>query len=345
MSEPGAATEPLHSEAVKALSADDRAHWQLTGELPSSSDDISVTDAASSPAEPAEQATSTEATTPAASEPATSTTPPGKAKRPNAETRKAELAAEIHTLLQQRDSLKAEVSAPRQTTALDVVPASSPAPVTMAETVLRPDVTQSALSETQFFERFPDAAYGDFTRYTARYEFALAKAEDAQAQHVQARRQAVDQKAATFTERLDAAKAADPTFRVDDRLMELTPVELLPDGARYGPGNVIASEVLASDAAPALLRYFTDHWDALKAIATLDSDVAIARAIGRLEATLESRALMPSQPTVKTVTSAPAPAQTLGSKPSAPVDVVEAAIGRKDFASYREAMNRREVAS
>lgn len=341
MSEPAVHDAPLVSETVKGLDPAARAAWQLTGDLPGES---SSTDAASSPAEPAEQATSTDARLPAASEPATSTSPVNKS-RPNADTRKAELQADIEALVKQRNSLKAELAAPRPQAPPDVAPVSSPAPVTLADTMARPDLSQPALTEQAFFQRFPDATYGEFTGYSIRHALASVELERRREAHAATHEQTVRSHGMTFAERLATARAANPALAIDPALLAHAPTLTLPEGVAPRVENAIAQEVLTSDDPAALLEYWTAHPDEYQALLTINTPLELGKAIGRLELKLTGQTAMPTKPTVKTVTSAPAPAQTLGSKPSAPADKVEAAIGRKDFRSYRDEMNRREVAS
>ncbi len=98
--------------------------WRLTGELPAATLPVSTTEG-STPPEPAAQAASTDASAPPVSE-------TGTPARPNAETRKAALKAEIDTLLQERARLRGELDGIRSGTerrAPDAQPAaSSPAP-------------------------------------------------------------------------------------------------------------------------------------------------------------------------------------------------------------------------
>ncbi len=148
------------------------------------------------------------------------------------------------------------------------------------------------------------------------------------------------QQAQTYVERVKAAQADHP-FTVGTHLTTLVPASLLPDGAQLAPGNIIAQGILMSEQAPALLRHLTDHPDVFQSLSALDTPLAIATAMGRLEASLDST-LTPPSSVVKTTTSAPAPVETLGRKPSASADEAKAAVAAGDFARYASAMNAKE---
>lgn len=342
---PSSATDVLSSLSPKQLG-----EWRLTGSIPEAS---SETDAPSSsplasdsaPDTP-EQAASTDAHTPPASEPGTSAAKPVSTKpKANAETRKAELNAEIQSLLKQRDELRAAVTAPPPQPAREDVKlvASSSTPPPLADAIARPDVTRPALSEGQFFEAYPEAAYGDFARYTARYEYHALRAEDQRTQADQARVQAIQAKAQAYGDRVRAAQA-DPDFTIDDRLLSLIPADFLPPGVPLAAEHVIAQEIMTSEVAPALLRHLSEHPDEFAALRALDSPLAISRAMGRLEARLDT-SQTPNKPVVKTTTSAPTPPKTLGTKSAEPVDDVQAALASGDVRRYILAMNRKEAAS
>jgi hypothetical protein len=99
---------------------------------------------------------------------------------------------------------------------------------------------------------------------------------------------------------------------------------------------------------PAMIRHFADHLDVFSRIAQLQTvnPYAALRELGKLEAQLENKASSASAAAVtpKTVTSAPAPPTTLGSRIAEPADAYASAITRKDQRAYNEEANRRDAA-
>lgn len=327
-------------DVLGTLTAGERSHWRLTGELPStpaeardsepitapeSSDDA----AESSPAQPDGQAASTDATPSPASEPGTS-------KKRNADSRKAELAAEIQTLLKQRDELRASLgSVPRPTAPIDVTPAPSAStqPVSVDQVIAQPDVTRPALSEAEFFEQFPGVEYGQYLRYVARHETRLFAYQQSQLQQVQAQ------------ERELASKAKDIPHeamqKLPPQLIAASPISLMSQDAPANVWNYVAQELLESPDPAALVTHLADHPDDVQRIASTRNPQETIRTIAQITARLGSS--MPTQPVVKTTTSAPAPVATLGSRASAPANEAQAAVAAGDFARYASAMNAREA--
>lgn len=346
MSEPASVATPTPtvapSDVLGGLSASERSHWRLTGEFPSrapadgsdtatetTSSDVS---ADSSTAQPAEQVAESAASLQPASEPGASK------KKANADTRKAELSAEILSLKAQRDALKAEVEAVRRPPAPDVAPAaSSPAPVTLERALASPDLSRPALDEDGFFAAFPEAKVADYVRYVSRYEVAQAQRQASDAQSYQAKR-------AKHAERLAAVWSEHPDLgtRLPDALMSAAPIELLEATAPKGPWNYAAQEILDSPQTAALLTYLADHPEAVQEIAATRTPTETLRVMARLELRATTPSSATPQSVGKTTTSAPAPPQTLGTRPSAPANEVEAAVAAGDFARYASAMNAKE---
>lgn len=342
-------------DVLGSMSATERSHWRLTGELPSaSSQDASAVSgdsstetesspeasplsddpAASSPAAPADPATSTDVPSPPASEPGT---PPKR----NADTRKAELAAEIQALLKQRDALRAEVQAGRPTAPVDVPPASSPGiqPVSLETVIARPDLSQPMINEETFYQTFPAATIDDRFRYVSRYEALRLQQEAEQVQSVRARERFYGSKAAQVNE-----QHPDVLSRLPEALRSAKPVELLDAHEAPGPWNYAVQEILLSPEAGTILAHLADHPEDVAKIAATRTPHETIRSIAHLEARLSSSSVPLSPGAVKTASSAPAPVHTVGKKPSAPVNDVQAAVAAQDFARYRSAMNAQERA-
>lgn len=331
-----AASSPAPSEtptpSLDSLSASDLKHWRQTGEIKASPTPDQTPAAESSPAEPAEQAASTDATSPAASEPAK--------PKSKTEQRFQELLADRAALREKVESLERRLNE-RPAPTPDATPAeSSPAPArTLDQTITSPDVSRPRMKEAEFFAAHPDAEFGDYADYVANYRIAAADQ----------RRSLESSRAARFgayKAQIDQAVQADPEFltSLSPRVANLVPLDLLPAGQAPTALNVIAQEVVTSAVAPQLLAHLSTHPTELDRLAQLDTAAAIARAIGRLEAQLASP-LAPPQPVVKTTSSAPPPPATLGSKPTGPADEYADAVKTGDFARFKAAANRRDRAS
>lgn len=322
------------------LSSAERANWRLTGDLPSSvsvaTDTTSSTEADSSPAAPDAQATSTDVTAPPASEPGT------PKKKANAETRKSDLQAEIEALVTRRNALQAEVASPmaaRPSQVSDVRAESSPAPESLSQFIARPDVNRPALDEGEFFDKFPEAKLQDFTRYTARYEVGTAQREQSRASTINGRKQAYADVIKQEFPESDAFWAE----KVQPIAVQLVPVDLMPEGMKPSTLNYLSQEIYTSPQAGKILRHLADHPEILQRMQAGTIRDAI-RTVAQLEASVSSSSV-PTQPVVKTTTSAPDLPETLGRKPSAPTDDVAAAIASGDVRRYMAAQNRRELAS
>ncbi len=341
---------PISGQAVlDGLSESQRAKWQLTGELPTTQADSSPasTSAASSVATPAAQAASTDASPSAASEPATPGKQPGH--KGNAETRVQELLASdrqhrenIARLQGQLDVLTRGKATP------DVPPGSSPStPPTKAEYqrfMAMSDAPKEADFET--FAEFTAATSLFITDQRWQEHQTRAKETADFARHVQG----VEQIAQTATERIQKATAADPEFvrKVHPDLIkvDIASVRRL-NGERVGPQHVLAEEIARSEHVDKLLLHFSStdgeaDWRRLCALPPSD----LYREFGRLEARFTSSGTAAvTTPAPKTLSSAAAPATTVGSRPSEPIDPIAAALKQKDEGAYIAAANARDLAA
>lgn len=338
-------TPTAYSDAVGSLSPSEKASWRLTGELPKTSDapeaepapaDTSSpsTEAASSPAEPDVQDVSTETAPPPASE-------PGTPKKANAETRKAQLNAEIQALLAKKKALETDLaSSTRASQVPDVRPASSPVQPetpTLAAVIRTPDLSKPILPETEFYETFQDASALDYIRYASRYEALSVHQEMRQQQTVAERRAAFSQAITTAT-----TDHPDLLTLLPQALQYAPPVELL-DGAPAGPLNYVMQEACSAESPSAVLRYLADHPETVVALQATRTPLETVRMMGQITARVQSPSV-PPQSVVKTTTSAPAPPHTLGSKAAPPVDEIKAAVAAGNSRRYNELMNARESA-
>lgn len=178
---------------------------------------------------------------------------------------------------------------------------------------------------------------------------------------LEATRDARGQQLKGFVDQLTAAKAADPTFLdsldpiVKTQLKPFDALKRNPDGTAAepaGPINVIGELVYLSPQAPKMLQYFSTHMDDLRRLCALPPHLAtlpetpvrtnahiswMTQEYGKLEAKVEGATATPAPPAVvpKTLTSAPAPPKTLGSRPTEAADPKAAAIRNKDTSAYR----------
>ena len=310
-SSPAPTIEPIAPAAppsLDRLTTEQRATWRKTGALP----DAKLAD--SSPATP-EKAASTEVLPAPASEPGTP-----KPKK-NAESRIQELLAERAHLRQELEAAKRPVGPPQVP---DVPAVSSPAPVG---------------------EKFPD-----FDTWSAQQPESQSSYED----YIDARAVHVFQQQQQVREQRDAQAAAEKESQTRLREYRKQADQFVTDHADYWQvidpitkASLPQSVLEAIDGAlaragysPQLLYHLGQHLDEFEALIALPPAQA-AYELGQLSARLSA----PATPVVKTLSTAPEPPPTLRSKPATPVDDVEAAVKRGDFASYRLAMNRKTIGS
>lgn len=331
-------TAPI-SDRLASLSEPDLLAWRETGALPKT-----LATADPPPAVPAVQAASTDASDPpAASEPATRTPK-------NAETRKAELQAEIKAALDQKKAiadeiatLQAQATSLRRPVDAPAAPSPAPTPKTLAETIQHPDPTAALMGDTDFFVAFPEATYGDYARYAARHEVATVRLDEQRSQASAAARTAIDARWKTYGERMSAAAAADPAFtsKLSDEVKALKPTFELTADEPMTALHVLADEILDSAIPDQVARYFSEHPDELRRFSALTSQRAVTREFARVEERLAPGTKAPEP--VKVVTSASAPPPTLGGKTTDAVDPIEAARKRGDTAEYIRLANERDL--
>jgi hypothetical protein len=319
--------EPDALPSLDSLTETERNQWRLTGELPKRTIDSPGT-AESAPAKPVDQAASTDASTPPASE-------PGKPARPNAETRKAELKAEIEELARQARQLRAEVEQARSGTGRAPDASAAPSPAAPSAT--------ADLSSYEAFLASPGNEGKTFEHYTrALIAEGISMERQRHAQEAQAR-----QREQGYASQLRDAVSADPAFwdGIHDELKNLVPVDQLDGSAPVTLGNVTAQVIQESGQAPQVLRYLSEHESVLAELKAQRDEAGVARVIGRVEGALmaQKTAPAPQAPPVPVVSQAPPPAPTLGRRPAAPTDDVESAIAQGDVNAYMERMNRAEM--
>lgn len=314
---------PVSGQSVlDALNPADRLTYEQTGEIPAPKD----APADSSPAAPDAQAGSTEPKAPPASE-------PGTPKTKGADARKAELHAEIQTLLQQRAQLREEIARQSQRPP-DANTASSPAPASDAPRLK--DFT-ARIGVPNGFEDYEDAnqAFLD-----ARDEYRVREHHRVQAQaqyHGQ-----VEDARRTFADRRTKAIEADPQWseKVAPAILNLRPHFEEPEGTPRRPDHDIAEGIVLSEVGPQVMVYLTEHPEIVGRLLQSPS-YAIYRELGRIEAALTPSVPPPAdKPVPKPLSSAPPPPVVLGTKPSVLEEDWKTAVTRGDFSAYERAMNR-----
>jgi hypothetical protein len=297
------------SVPISSLTSEERAQWRLTGEKPTQ--DVP---AESSPAPAGDQPASTDASTSAASEPA---------KGKGVKARSAELDAEIAAM---RERLKTRALLREELARLDA-PASAtvaPPPSAVASPVV--DLARPMLSETEYFAAFPEAAYGQYGVYTAKYVLA----EDRQQQQIQTQQQQLQ---STWQGSIEAVRAEHPDYDV-----AVQNFESVPDT----PANRAMAAAIQESGNARLYYHLATHLDEARKLARLSPTAALV-AIGQLDAQLTQQTT--PTPLPNTITSAPPPPPQIRQRASVPASDIDAALAAHDFRRYKELANARDIAA
>lgn len=334
---------PRGQDVLNSMTAEQRSQWELTGNLPTdaASSPALTTESDSSSATPAAQAAATAATETPASE-------PGKpVETRNAESRIRELANADRRQREEIARLQGQLEALTRGKP-DVRPESSPAPTQREyqRYLAMPDAPKEADFDT--YAEFSAAQSLFITDQRWQEHQARADARTAHARQIDG----VKQLGQTAEQRIQAALTADPDFRskVHDDLLAVEPASIRAlAGKPIGPQHALAEEILRSEHTAQLLEHFsTDDgrkdWARLCALPAPD----FLRAFGRLDARFDRGPVTETHaetPAPKTLSTAPKPVTTIGTKPQESLDPVEASLQRKDFTGYAAAQNARDVAA
>lgn len=276
--------------------------------------------------------------------------PPTDAPKKNLDTRIAQLKAENEQLSQElrtRRLMREELAKLNAPAPSNDKPASEPATRTPAQDWQRyrnhPDAPQVESFES--YEDYLDArsAFIADRKFEERERSARLDAES------QKRAQSMQDRITSFHERLKSAREADPTFhdKLDPGLLEVEPAFALPPGAPVLPHNVLAQHVVWSEASTALLAHFStpegqQDWQRL---CKTETPADLMLGFGRLEARFLGGAPAASTQTpAKTVSSAPPPPTTVGSRASGPVDRKDHAVRNRDYSAYEAAADAEDLA-
>lgn len=169
----------------------------------------------------------------------------------------------------------------------------------------------------------------------------------------------LDTQAQTFAEKVKKHQQANPGARIDERLLNVTPLRalramnaVLPPDQREpeGPHHFIVDQVFASDTPGEILSYLTDNPADLERLwhLSLKAPDAVVREIGRLEAKFlgsTSPDAAASRSASPAITKAPAPGTTLGRR-AAPAggDALNKAITAGDTRAFKELRRQERLA-
>jgi hypothetical protein len=296
-------------------SADEHSTWMATGKLPEA-----PSLAASTPA--TKTAGAAQADKPA-TESATVSQQQEPVKGKGAEARKAELRAEIQSLLKERDSLKAKP---------DAIAAPSPAPKeTRSEKPVKPVFGDKDGETWEQFDKRNDEYLEKLVQHSLAEDRRAREKERADAETTAANKRIED----GWNERVAAAKSkpgredfAEVAFSKE------TPISPVMDGF-----------ILDSDVGPEILYYLGSHVEEAKAIAAATPYKA-ARALTVIEQSLNAPATSPAKPAPAVIptTRAARPATDLRATNSAPADEVRAAVEANDYTRFAELQNAKSIA-
>lgn len=283
-----------------------------------------------------EQAASTEASSSPASEPGK---PAGH--KGNAETRKAELQAEIDSLLRQRAQLRGEVERDTRTRQAEPAkPASQPA----ADELPEPKLADFEADPVKYPD--PYAAYVE-----ARAEWKVEqrlRAREAEA-HQRAEREQhaaeVETRSRAFDTRWKEVVTKDPSVatKVNRELVkDLRPVDVLAADEPRRRRNLIGQQVYESEHAVDLLLHLSDHPEDVERLENLPNPGAMAYELGRIVGQRQADAAR--RPHAKTVTDAPPPPPTVSTGGALPTDEEVAAVKAGDMGAFKAAKQRQRAA-
>ena len=292
------------------------------------------------PAPPAKEPAA--AATPAATAPAAAVS--RRQQEINEHIRRATTAEQENTQLRERLArLEAGRPADAQRPGDRPTPPAAATPAAPAQPAATAD-PEPTIDQFDSYEKFVSAQ----SRWAARQEIT-AREQAAQTRAAAERRAEADRTRATrFSDSVQTELKTDAQFlsKVSPEVLALKPFSALAQGERGGPRNAIAEELLDSDVAPQLMRHFTEHPEELTRLERQPNVRALVREFGKLESRFaKTAAPAAAAPEPKTVPTAPAPPQTLGTRPSDPPDAVASAVKSRNFAAYREAKARQRTAS
>jgi hypothetical protein len=257
----------------------------------------------------------------------------------NAETRIKALNWRAKQAEERAERLERELSEARKRT--DPTPSKPTKPADAASAKAPGDDPEPQLDDYQN-EADPYAAWmRACSRWEARQEHKRIDTEREQRAAAETAGKAEEERIKSFKGRINQAGGNAFLEGVSEEVRALKPAQAAKvAGEPVTARHVVASELIKSDVAPALMKHWTDHPEDLAKFDTCSDLPALLREFGRQEARVSAAPATPA----KTVTSAPPPPTTLGSHPVESADRMEAAWRSGDMAAFK-AERRRERAA
>lgn len=314
------AAAPAAGDVLSSLTAEERGAWLKTGALPG---DESAADPEPAPAEPAKAA-------------------PGETRPPSP---RRDINARLGQLSEQKHAADARAEAAERRAAdlearlaatSTAAPASTAPPATAAPApALR--VYQTPRGPVDFASDDPSVIVDQFIALGYVDPYAAMNLFTAKA----ALHFAESDRQTAATQARDKALVDDAFHEVHEKYPDWSIEKLKTPEMQYPVPMTTARLIFESPVRADVIYYFSEHPAEGRKIAAMDP-LAAARALGALESTLS--AAPSSAVTRKTVSSAPAPSQTLGSRhQSGAGDELDDAVKTNDVARYMEIANRRDL--
>lgn len=320
-SSPGESTEQVQDDSSKMESWSDEEHskWLSEGVVPGSEGSASSSESeGDTPEKPS-----------AESEPAKTETGAEKSQekgKSNAETRKAQLAAEIQELLDARRALRQEVDGIKAGKAAPQ-PGSQPAPPEYpSKRPVKPKLDQFETYEQ--YEVADEKFQEEMGLWAAGVRIESERAAAARYQQERQERQASEARDATWVKRREDSTKRNPDW---DKVVSASDAPLNP------PMNVF---IRNSEVGPDLAYYLAKNPREAGAIAAM-GPIDVHRALTRIEDRISEGIKSPKG---RMITASKPPGTTLGGTNKAPADAAEDALAAGDEGRYIEEMNRRDAA-
>ena len=322
------ATETLKADSssapgIESLNPEERQTWRLTGELPERKPQPSE----EKPAAPAADEQEPQGTSAPPSEPETEakealeSEPSAPKEEPQRKLSPAE--KRIKQLLADRKALEDRVRKLEESHAAKPEPAKAEAKATERGRPTPQDKNADGTPKYGTYEEFAEdlADWKVEQRFSERDKAESERKKQADAEQAQ---RAITE---GWQGKVEQGRG---------KYTDFDEVALNPD-LPIAPGGVVDVMVLESPNGTDLLYHLGRNPEELERINKLPP-IQAARELFRIETSLSGT------PGPRKVTQAPPPAREVGGRGSAPADEVVSAVNSGDFASYRNAANRREIA-
>lgn len=266
----------------------------------------------------------------------------GTGKRKTADDRKAQLSAEIQDLLaerkKQREALEKErVERTESQPVEKKVDANAPKP---PERPKRPDLVQ--FKTTAEFEAAMDKYDADVESYSAQkaaFDKATAEAQEAQTKMEQRLKDGIERVNKKYPDAIDVSKPIFQALVENSTAMPqvtwfLNHTEVLPDMLYALGGKFKLDEFIELGK--------TNPAKAIRVLAMMENDI-ITELEKSAKAAESAEVEEKPVPREKKVTQAPEPPKEVGGKASASEDPLKSAVARRDFSSFANEANKRDI--